>query len=458
MARVWLLVLASLLGVDGHGFLTFPVSRRLAEKRSTYTSITAFAAGNHITNCGTDGLSTPSTVDVVSNLTRGTVEKFDIQIDAHHAGHLEMRLCPFVLDGDDADISSCSLLQRATAAEAGVSDCQEVDDRDICAAIDPQNPAWWYLAPESRGTAHSMWFHIPSDACASDRCTVQFTWKTANSCNPHPASYCNYYQDLHGPQHYWCKNWYCGGFCAEGSGQPDNCQATMGDRKCCSETFTNCAEVRLVGESGPPSPTPPPSARPTSAPSAAPTAPPTSGNASSDGCVHQIDCDVSAWCKDPTYDQWCQAFTAADCPTPQCKVSGDDDDDDDDPTTTGVPSPPTPAPTDSGSTNPCEDGSTSSCKHQCSEACKNAVSRNQCWGDPRYIECKCSDGTTHTFPGCACERSMCGGPASLVDAAFRKHKKGIRKHTFLAGDHIMLQGGVKQAAAGESGNWVRSEL
>jgi len=53
---------------------------------------------------------------------------------------------------------------------------------------------------------------------------------------------------------------------------------------------------------------------------------------------------------------------------------------------------------------------------------------------------------------------MCGGPASLVDAAFRKHKKGIRKHTFLAGDHIMLQGGVKQAAAGESGNWVRSEL
>merc|ERR1712151_74656 len=118
--------------------------------------------------------------------------KFDITIDAHHAGHLEMRLCPFIIDGDDQDLSACTLLQRASAEEAGVSDCTANDERDICASIDPNNPAWWYLAPKgSQGQLHSMWFHIPSNVnCPDDRCTVQFTWKTANSCNPHPAAYC----------------------------------------------------------------------------------------------------------------------------------------------------------------------------------------------------------------------------------------------------------------------------
>merc|ERR1712146_83952 len=90
--------------------------------------------------------------------------------------------------------------------EAGVSDCTANDERDICASIDPNNPAWWYLAPKgSQGQLHSMWFHIPSNVnCPDDRCTVQFTWKTANSCNPHPAAYCNYYHNVVGPQNTWC--------------------------------------------------------------------------------------------------------------------------------------------------------------------------------------------------------------------------------------------------------------
>merc|ERR1712084_75448 len=51
------------------------------------------------------------------------------------------------------------------------------------------------------GQLHSMWFHIPSNVnCPDDRCTVQFTWKTANSCNPHPAAYCNYYHNVVGPR------------------------------------------------------------------------------------------------------------------------------------------------------------------------------------------------------------------------------------------------------------------
>merc|ERR1712146_137465 len=99
--------------------------------------------------------------------------------------------------------------------EAGVSDCTANDERDICASIDPNNPAWWYLAPKgSQGQLHSMGFHIPSNVnCPGDRCTVQFTWKTANSCNPHPAAYCNYYHNVVGPQNTWCNNYYCGNFC-----------------------------------------------------------------------------------------------------------------------------------------------------------------------------------------------------------------------------------------------------
>merc|ERR1719326_2154393 len=246
--------LASLVRhVEGHGYLTRPTSRRLDEKKSSYTGITAFGGGSHITNCGKDGLSSPSSQDVVTDLQKGSIKKFDVAIDAHHAGHLEMRLCPFIIDGDDQDLSSCTLLQRATAEEAGVSDCTANDERDICASIDPNNPAWWYLAPKgSQGQLHSMWFHIPSNVnCPNDRCTVQFTWKTANSCNPHPAAYCNYYHNVVGPQNTWCNNWYCGGFCNSGSNSADNCEATTGDRRCCSEVFTNCAEVQLVGEFDP---------------------------------------------------------------------------------------------------------------------------------------------------------------------------------------------------------------
>lgn len=259
---------------DAHGYLTQPTARRLEEKRSEYTSITAFGAGQHITNCGRDGLSMHSSQDVVTDVQRGTTMKFDVTIDAHHAGHLEMRLCPFIIDGDNQDLSSCTLLQRASAAEAGIRDCATNDDRDICAVVDPNNPGWWYLAPKgTQGKVHSMWFHIPSNLnCPNDRCTVQFTWKTANSCNPHPASYCNYYHDVVGPQNTWCKNWYCGGFCDMSSSSVDNCEATMGNRKCCSEVFTNCAEIKLTGEGGPaPSGSPAmssPTLQPTLAPSA----------------------------------------------------------------------------------------------------------------------------------------------------------------------------------------------
>merc|ERR1712151_1054681 len=216
----------------------------------------------------------------------------------------------------------------------------------ICAPIDTNNPGWWYLAPKgAQGKIHSMWFRIPSDVnCPSDRCTVQFTWKTANSCNPHPAAYCNYYHHVSGPQNTWCNNWYCGGFCNSGSNAADNCEATIGNRQCCSEVFSACAEVKLVGESVPtPSttstttsttsaaPTPTTAAPGTTTPVVAPTsAPPAPTPAVTpappavlDGtCVQNPDCSTNAWCSDETYVKGCQAHAARVCPTPQCMVKG----------------------------------------------------------------------------------------------------------------------------------------
>merc|ERR1712014_157957 len=74
-----------------------------------------------------------------------------------------------------------------------------------------------------------------------------------------------------GPQNTWCDNYYCGAFCNHNSNAADNCEATMGDRRCCSEVFTNCAEVQLVGEFDPTAST---TAAPVAPTTGAPTATP----------------------------------------------------------------------------------------------------------------------------------------------------------------------------------------
>merc|ERR1712187_563154 len=92
-----------------------------------------------------------------------------------------------------------------------------------------------------------------------------------------------------GPQNTWCNNWYCGGFCNHNSNAADNCEATMGDRLCCSEVFTNCAEVQLIGGTNSTQPASPTTVAPTTAapiasttvaPTVAPStpAPPASGD------------------------------------------------------------------------------------------------------------------------------------------------------------------------------------
>merc|ERR1719499_1536622 len=72
----------------------------------------------------------------------------------------------------------------------------------------------------------------------------------------------------------------------------------------------------------PPSPTPPsptpPSPSPTSPPTPpTPTPPPTPPTG---GCEHEKDCNVSPWCNDTGFEQWCrQQGLAGQCPTPYCR-------------------------------------------------------------------------------------------------------------------------------------------
>jgi len=62
----------------------------------------------------------------------------------------------------------------------------------------------------------------------------------------------------------------------------------------------------------PPTPTPPTPTPPT--PTPPPPTPPTGG------CGHEKDCNVSAWCNSPGWDEWCrQQGQAGSCPAPFCK-------------------------------------------------------------------------------------------------------------------------------------------
>lgn len=48
------------------------------------------------------------------------------------------------------------------------------------------------------------------------------------------------------------------------------------------------------------------------------------------------------------------------------------------------------------------------CRDSCELACKYEVIANECWGEPRYVECRCNNGQRHEFAGCACENEkMC---------------------------------------------------
>jgi len=62
----------------------------------------------------------------------------------------------------------------------------------------------------------------------------------------------------------------------------------------------------------PPAPTPPTTAPPAPTPTPTPPSPPPTGE-----CLHQKDCDVSPWCADSGFEEWCRNQGGS-CPAPYC--------------------------------------------------------------------------------------------------------------------------------------------
>merc|ERR1712048_1431490 len=257
------------------------------------------------------------------------------------------------------------------------------------------------------------------------------------------------YHKVVGPQNTWCNNWYCGNFCNSGSSSADNCEATIGNRQCCSEVFAACAEIKLVGEmsnpttssttsttSAAPSPTtgapgtttpavatPPPPAPP---PPATP-APP----AVLDGtCVQNPDCNTNAWCADETYVNWCPAHDASQCPTPQCMVQGTST-----PATTPEPEPEPEPETEPVTTTPATTPEAEPEPETHGVTCKATPGLNRGVSDSACAQCEigykwwpCNEAEL-----CECTGTALAQLGSLMETKKRTARKNqMRKQSFLA--------------------------
>merc|ERR1712176_1089875 len=330
----------------------------------------------------------------LTSLTKGSKVTFKVKVTAHHKGHFEFRLCDtkmsstyssgFSGSAAEAKQDECfqsHVLHRAQPSEVH-NDCVVDDTRGDCQPYLPEYSHMWFLpkaiheyqAPEdfsdgdephvtdmadhpallqakantsySAGGMYHMTFKLPPDfECTS--CTLQFWYRTANSCTPWPKAYRCYFQNMQS-EGWSVENFLGGGYDPRwqpaGAWDAKVCAAETGTLNNCGEQFKNCADVSISSSGSGPSPTP-----------VAATPVPTSAAAN------------------PT-------------PEPQPEPA------------------PTPSPASSGGT------ATQTCKDQCQDMCvarSGGVATNQGWGSPRYIECKCSDGYRCVWPGCECENGGC---------------------------------------------------
>lgn len=148
-----------------------------------------------------------------------------------------------------------------------------------------------YAEWNSQSTSRQMSYIVPSGfACPTQMAVGRWLWKTGNSCN----DFNNRGRNTETFQ---------------------RSSSTSGRSACGgnAETFISCFDFKGTWAAGP-GPAPTPTTAPAPTPTTAPTPAPSTGQ-----CGHQTDCDVSAWCNVPSYEQWCQQQGAAGyCPSPQC--------------------------------------------------------------------------------------------------------------------------------------------
>merc|ERR1712048_178723 len=176
----------------------------------------------------------------------GEMFEVKIKITAHHKGHFTFRLCDQHITsnmvGDPETCLNEHILRRARPEEV-FDDCQPNDSRGDCQPVDEENPGYWYLPPKSSSGHQYYSFHywIPAGV-SCEKCTLQWAWKTANSCTPHPDAYKCHFQNM--VRLGWSAESWCSGVCTFAG----SCPAVQSPPTPCGEEFANCADVTVVDE------------------------------------------------------------------------------------------------------------------------------------------------------------------------------------------------------------------
>jgi len=228
---------------EAHGSMTNPVIRGIQRPvwPATFTdnyayepqTLGATGGGAHIPICGRldAGIANRRSIDPVTEIVPGQPFTFTAHITAHHMGHMTLRLCPLI----DASWGHADLAQCVTLKAAGETSNQA--------------QFWWLgVKGTENGTFPEFTAGIPKadalPASASGGYTIQWRYNTANSCNPQKQLYpCRPdWTDCHGE---------ClvgqAKECVDGDIQLYGNDGKCDDDLCCSEVFTNCADVVFEG-------------------------------------------------------------------------------------------------------------------------------------------------------------------------------------------------------------------
>jgi len=354
-----LLVVANWRYAVGHAYLREPPARNAVSGVGAQTGGCPHCGnGNGI--CG-DGNQWPSGSNFFSTVqsthrtyTAGQIVQFDISMNVNHKGHHDFFICDRPISSDTpADVACLQQwpVMRATPEELGLT-CAPNDPREDCQPIDANYPGRWYHYTGM--STHIISYKIPA-GLQCEACTLQWFWPTANSKAYDQVSYSCYQNQLRAAG--WNVFDFCGWACSANqcpnpyvidTSRPHSPELAAGVG---FEEFRNCADIKVLPGSGG-SATPRRRRTPVTTP----------------------------------------RRRRAPATTPRRRRA------------------PAPQPNSGPATGPlpCSGGGPDgSCKNLCQARCSMQLTTNQCWGTPRYIHCKCNDGSTHSFPGCDCENGAC---------------------------------------------------
>mmetsp|Transcript_36486 Transcript_36486/g.79868 ORF Transcript_36486/g.79868 Transcript_36486/m.79868 type:complete len:377 (+) Transcript_36486:121-1251(+) len=315
------LLASAALGVDGHAYLAYPPMRGGVGGKSANSWCPQCGNGQGVCGDGGQWGSGSNFISVTegyeTTLTAGSTVEFVIKLTAHHKGHFEFAICEERVGPSTVDPQSCfdsNKLHRAPPLE----NCAVDDSRGDCQPLHEKYPERWYLPPG--GSEHKVRYLIPADLeCGS--CTLQWRWRTANSCVPSPDYGC-FFDQLRGLG--WNADSWCGSFCGVCGAEFQECSN--------GEEFRNCANVVVSGGSPGETASEMPATQTstflatTSKSTLLTTASTTASQTSTvpittspaGTCLHNQDCATNPWCQAPGYDAWCLA-NGATCPSPHCR-------------------------------------------------------------------------------------------------------------------------------------------